>query len=344
MHDVILFYAKEPGQNKFITLTQEATESSKRRWKGKKQQASFWDDGSRRPTEELEVDSEGVPLNDVWSIPIIAPVAKERIGYPTQKPLALLERIIEATTRPGDVVLDPFCGCGTTVEAAQKLSRTWIGIDVTHYAVSLIEERLKRAKAAPGSYKVWGRPNCLADARELFARDPHQFEWWANWLLGVQSYQARPKGGDGGIDGKIFFANGPYGMGKIIISVKGGININPGMLRDLEGTVSAQNGQMGIFISLSEASDRMRSYATGLGFVQRSAHGRLPRMQLVTVANLLDGRMPILPPLPRVAPGARKVFRKKGDGQLEMMLEFGGERKKVQADADFVDPRFAEFG
>lgn len=344
MHDTILFYAKEPGENKFHTLFQEPTESSKKRWKGKKQQASFFDDGSRRPGQELEEDSDGVPLNDVWNIPIIAPVAKERIGYPTQKPLSLLEKIIEATTDRGDTVLDPFCGCGTTVEAAQKLGRKWIGIDVTHYAVSLIEERLKRAHAPPKSYEVFGRPNDLQGAKELAKRDRHQFQWWANWLLGAQSYKTQNRGADGGVDGKIFFANGPYGTGKIVISVKsGGVSVKD--VRELEGVLTDQSAHMGVFITLEPPTQPMTSFVAGVGHVPKSAHGRLPRLQIVTIEDLLAGRMPELPPLPRVAPGARKVFRRKNGEQLEMMLEFKGEgRQRVKADVDFIDPRFAEFG
>ncbi len=149
MHDVIFFYSKGSSrEQKFNLLYQEATESSKKRWKGHKQQASFFDDGSRKPTEELGQESDGVPLNDVWNIPIIAPVAKERIGYPTQKPLALLKRIISATTDKGDVVLDPFCGCGTSVEAAESLGRSWIGIDVTHYAITNIPIKQMTHQAA----------------------------------------------------------------------------------------------------------------------------------------------------------------------------------------------------
>lgn len=345
MHDSILFYAREPGENKFRVLYQEATESSKRRWKGKKQQATFWDDGSRRPGLELEEDSAGVPLNDVWNIPIIAPVAKERIGYPTQKPLSLLERIVEATTDPGDVVLDPFCGCGTTVEAAQKMGRSWLGIDVTHYAVSLIEERLARAKAPKGSYEVLGRPTDIRGAKDLARRDKHQFQWWANWLLGAQSYKTEKRGADGGVDGKFYYPNGPYGTGKIISSVKGGENVGVAQVRELDGVLRDQNAEMGVLITLHEPTQPMRAFAAGAGFVPKSAHGRLPRIQIVTVADLLAGHMPQMPPLPQVVPGARKISRRKGDGQLELMLTFeGGKRERVKTDVDFIDPRFADFG
>ena len=165
MHDVILFYTKgvEPGT--FNTLYQEASLSSQKRWKGKKQNVTFDVDGNRNPTEEID-DASSVPLNTVWPISIIAPSAAERLGYPTQKPVALLERILSASSNEGDVVLDPFCGCGTTVHAAQKLGRQWIGIDVTHLAISLIEKRLK--DAFPGiAMEVHGTPKDEAGARDL---------------------------------------------------------------------------------------------------------------------------------------------------------------------------------
>jgi site-specific DNA-methyltransferase (adenine-specific) len=142
MHDTILFYSKRDGDQTFHTLLEPPTESSMKRWKGKAQKVTFDETGKRNPTLEESEDSAGVAMNAVWSIPIIAPVAKERLGYPTQKPLALLERIINASSNEGDVVLDPFCGCGTAVDAAQKLGRRWIGIDVTHLSIGLIERRL----------------------------------------------------------------------------------------------------------------------------------------------------------------------------------------------------------
>lgn len=343
MHDILLFYSRDVSKNKFNVLFQEPTESSKKRWKGKKQQASFFDDGRRRPTEELEEESAGVPLNDVWNIPIIAPVAKERIGYPTQKPLALLERIISATTDEGDVVLDPFCGCGTSVEAAEMLGRSWIGIDVTHYAVSLIEARLKGHPHA--TYEVQGRPRDMKGARELASRSKHQFQWWACWLLGAQSYKTQKRGPDGGVDGKIFFANGPFGTGKIVISVKGGESVGVSMVRELEGVLADQNADMGILITLSEPTKPMSATAAGYGFVSKSAHGRLPRMQIVTIEDLLDGRLPKLPPIQKPSTGTRKIHRKTKKDQLEILLQLPGSKKPIAVhdDSDFVDPRLVDF-
>ena len=151
--------------------------------------------------------------------------AKEALGYPTQKPISLLERILNASSNENSVVLDPFCGCGTTIEAAQRLKRQWIGMDITHYAVTLIETRLKKLEHT-AIYEVDGRPKDYAGAVELARRDKYQFQWWAAWLLGAQTYQSK-KGGDRGIDGNIYFPNGPYGHGRIVISVKGGENLTP---------------------------------------------------------------------------------------------------------------------
>ena len=129
-------------------------------------------------------------IDDVWTdINSLNPVAREQLGYPTQKPLTLLERIIQQSSNEGMTVLDPFCGCGTTVEGAVRLRRQWIGIDVTHYAVTLIERRLKAAGVQHGTYEIVGRPTDLAWARDLARRDKHQFQWWAAWRLGARWYR-----------------------------------------------------------------------------------------------------------------------------------------------------------
>jgi len=291
----------------------------------------------RRAETPFDPESRMVTVGDVWTdIDRLNQTAKERLGYPTQKPVALLKRIIEASSTPDMVVLDPFCGCGTTVEAAEQLGRTWTGIDVTHYAITLIERRL--AKLSP-RYQVAGRPTDLAGARELFVRDPYQFQWWAAWRLGAQTYRETKRGADRGIDGNIFFANGPYGTGRIIISVKGGDHLAPAFVRELRGTIEREEASMGILITLAEPTKAMNAEAAAAGFVSKSAHGRLPRLQNATIADILEGRMPKLPPLPapqRIAPRMRPK-----DGQLELLLPFEGE-KMPDLGGDFVDPRFLE--
>lgn len=302
----------------------------------------YWPKGDGMPQYKRFRDQlRGPALGDVWDdLNRLNPVAGERLGYPTQKPVALLERIIAASSNSGDVVLDPFCGCGTTVEAAERQARQWIGIDVTHYAVTLIENRLKAHPAA--RYSVHGRPTDLSGAVELARRDKYQFQWWAAWLLGAQTYENK-KGADRGIDANIFFANGPYGYGRIIISVKGGDNVSPVMVRELSGVLQREDAEMGILITLAEPTKSMLADAAGAGFVGRSAHGRLPRVQVVTVGDLLAGRMPRLPPLPVPEHGSTARPRKRDKDQLELLLPFAGAGVATETGA-IVDPRFLKLG
>ena len=299
----------------------------------------YWT-SENRPRRKFRPDpNELDPISSCWTD--IAPInsqAQERLGYPTQKPLALLERIIAASSKEGDLVLDPFCGCGTTVEAAQALNREWIGADITHYAVTLIERRLRKAHEN-ADYKVFGRPTDLAGARDLASRDKYQFQWWAAWLLGAQTYESK-KGADRGIDANIFYANGPYGHGRIIISVKGGENLSPVMVRELNGVIQREDAEMGVLITLAEPTRAMIADAAGAGFVQKSAHGRLPRIQIVTVGDLLDGRCPKLPPLPVVEDGPRQRPRKRDRDQLELMLPFSGASGLRTEEGGMIDPRF----
>ena len=236
----------------------------------------------------------GVPVGDDWGdISPINSQAQERLGYPTQKPLPLLKRLIEASSNPGDVVLDPFCGCGTTVEAADALGRRWIGIDITHHAIDVIEGRLKAANPA-ASYRVTGRPLDLESAERLAARDPYEFQWWANWMIGVQNYRERKKGADKGIDGIIYFHNPPHGVGQTIVSVKAGKHVDPSMIDALAGTVKREDAQFGVFVCLTKPTDGMRQRAAGQGIqhVGREAFGKI---QIITAAELLAGGQPRLP-------------------------------------------------
>lgn len=220
----------------------------------------------------------------------IAPVnsqAQERIGYPTQKPLALLERIIAASSNPGDVVLDPFCGCGTAIHAAQRLERAWIGIDVTHLAIEVIEERL--AKHLPAAeYIVRGRPVDFESAVALAHRDKHQFQLWAIWLVKGKAYQDGKKGKDRGIDGQKLFTTGDGNTHRAIISVKGGENLGPGMVRDLRGTVEREAAACGLLILLRPPTREMMREAAAAGMTD-TAGRPVPRLQIRTIADLLMG-------------------------------------------------------
>lgn len=282
----------------------------------------------------------GVPICDVWTdVKRIANTSGERLGYPTQKPIGLLERILKTSTDEGSVVLDPFCGCGTTVEAAERMKREWIGIDVTHYAVTLIEKRLKALPNA--KFQVVGRPTDLAGAQDLARRDKYQFQWWASWLLGAQTYDAK-KGADRGIDGNVYFLNGPYGHGRIIVSVKGGDQLSPVMVRELAGTVDREKAEMGVLIILGEPTKAMSTEAAGHGFVPKSAHGRLPRIKILTVQDLLDGRTSGLPPIPRLNQHQPRRKSAKDRDQLELLFPFEGDGLKTGA-GTFIDPGWLSF-
>lgn len=249
----------------------------------------------RRDEKPFDPNNRMVTVADVWTdIDRLNQTAKERLGYPTQKPLALLDRIIGASSNEGDLVLDPFCGCGTTVHAAEALGRRWIGIDITHYAITLIERRLQEHFAGIDIDMV-GRPRDLAGARDLAARDKYQFQWWATWLLEPHAYREERKGGDRGIDGLYFFRNGPMGTGLVIVSVKGGENVTPAMIRDLRGTIEREDAEMGVLVTLTPPTRGMIGEAAGSGYVN-TAHGRKPRVQIATVEDLLVGRKPDLPP------------------------------------------------
>lgn len=239
----------------------------------------------------------GKPLGDVWTD--IAPInsqAKERLGYPTQKPVALLERIIATSTKPGDVVLDPFCGCGTAIDAAQRLGRSWIGIDITFLAVDLIRHRVENTFGAKvlADTEVIGIPKDLEGAQQLFASSHFEFERWAVSLVSGTP-KDRP-GGDGGVDGIIRFALNPNEVGRCIISVKGGKSLNPGFVRDLDGTVRKEGAEMGLLVVLSEPTQGMRDTAGQGGIFELPFNGqKFPRLQIATIGELLDGRLPALP-------------------------------------------------
>ena len=242
----------------------------------------------------------GVSIQNLWDdIPVINNRSKEVLGYPTQKPLALLERIIVSSSNGGDTVLDPFCGCGTSIIAAQKLNRRWIGIDVTHLAISLIEKRLD--DAFPGiQYEVHGTPKDLAGARDLAMRDKYQFQWWAVSLVNAVPFGGKKRGADSGIDGIIYFKNFKDGKPvteKIIVSVKGGENVNVAMVRDLVGVVEREQAKMALFITLAPPTDPMTKEAVTAGFYEApNGKDQYRKIQIVTIENLLEGKKPDLPP------------------------------------------------
>jgi site-specific DNA-methyltransferase (adenine-specific) len=237
-------------------------------------------------------EQEGTPVDDVW-IDIAQAPAQERLGYPTQKPLTLLERVVSVSSNQGDVVLDPFCGCGTAVHAAQKLGRQWIGIDITHLAISLIERRLK--DAFPGiAFEVHGTPKDLDGARDLASRDKYQFQWWALSLVEAQPFAGKKKGADGGIDGLIYFKADAKTTERVIVSVKGGEHVSVPMIRDLKGVLDREKAPIGIFLTLNRPTKPMEAEAAAAGFYEND-FGRYSRLQIITVEDALRGARPRIP-------------------------------------------------
>jgi len=238
--------------------------------------------------------SAGVSVQDmVLDIPPINSQAAERLGYPTQKPGALLERIINASSNEGDIVLDPFCGCGTTIHAAQKLQRQWVGIDITHLAISLIEKRLN--DAFPGiTYEVHGTPKDLDGAKALADADKYQFQWWAVSLVNAAPYGGKKKGADSGIDGHIYFKPDGKTTEKAIVSVKGGENVSVHMIRDLGHVVEREKAKIGLFITLAEPTKPMQTEAIKAGYYE-TPYGKYPKLQILTIDELFQDKKPQLP-------------------------------------------------
>jgi len=239
-------------------------------------------------------EQKGKPIGDVWcDISPINSQAQERLGYPTQKPQALLERIIAASSVEGGTVLDPFCGCGTAIHAAQKLKREWIGIDITHLAISLIEKRLK--DAFPGiKYEVHGTPKDLDGARALANQDKYQFQWWAVHLVNAVPFAGKKKGSDTGIDGLIYFKPEGKTTEKAIVSVKGGENVGVAMIRDLAHVVEREKARIGVLITLAEPTGPMKTEAVKTGFYQ-TLYGKYPKIQIFTIRELFEGKQPNIP-------------------------------------------------
>jgi hypothetical protein len=237
----------------------------------------------------------GVPLQNLWAdLTVLNNRSKETLGYPTQKPEALLERIINASSNEGDTILDPFCGCGTTIAAAEKLKRRWIGIDITNLAITLIRSRLTDTFAGAAKYEVIGEPVSLPDATKLAHDDPYQFQWWSLGLVGARPVEEK-KGADKGIDGRIYFHAGDTKTHQIILSVKAG-HVNVAHVRDLRGVLDREKAEIGVLISLEEPTGPMKKEAASAGFYT-SPWGKHARLQLVTVEELLTGANIDRPPI-----------------------------------------------
>ena len=275
----------------------------------------FPEDKTQRIQRKRYLDElPGETVDSIWDdISAINSQAAERLGYPTQKPLALLERIIAASSNEGDVVLDPFCGCGTAVHAAQKLKRHWIGIDITHLAIGLIERRLKDAFAGI-AFDVIGTPRDISAARELAERDKHQFQLWSCGLVNAQPYQGGRKGADRGIDGLLYIEVGKS-TEKVIVQVKGGAHVSRANIATLKGDVDREKAVIGLFITLTEPTKEMQKEAVAAGHYESPYHGTVPKIQILTVEALLNGVKPQLPDLSRGEQTFKKAKREDKDGK-----------------------------
>jgi DNA modification methylase len=238
-------------------------------------------------------EKRGKPVSDIWSeIERIGNTSRERLPYPTQKPVALLERILNASSNPGDLVLDPFCGCGTTIDAAEKLGRKWIGIDITQLATSLIKNRLRDTYGDQIEIITVGEPVTPNEAYILAEQDKFQFQWWALGLVGARPVEQK-KGADHGIDGKILFRDDPREARpeQIIIQVKGG-KTGVKDVRDLRGVLDREKAAMGVLISLQAPTRDMIAEAVSTGFYEHKANKQqYPRLQLRTVKELMEGKL-----------------------------------------------------
>lgn len=257
---------------------------------------------------------------DWWHIPMIQGNARERLGYPTQKPEVLLERIIKASSNEGDIVLDPFCGCGTTITVAEKLKRKWIGIDITHLAISLMRHRINDTFGDNVKYEVIGEPVDLKGSEELAKQDPYQFEWWALGLVGARPAESeKKKGKDRGIDGYIYFHDEPQKTKKIVIQVKSG-HVNPGQIRDLRGVIEREDAQIGVFITLNKPTKGMIKEAVSAGYYKSPGWGKdYLRLQILTVEELLEGKAIEYPPKTSIT--FKKAERVKVDDHVQFTIE-----------------------
>lgn len=326
-HDIILFYTKNDKKSFFNVLLQERAASTLKRFGSKKIVSQHDKSGKRVPSQTTDEDSKGVKMSDVWEIPIIAPSAKERLGYPTQKPEALLERIIQASSNENDIVLDAYCGCGTTVAVSQKLNRQWIGIDITYQSISLILKRLEDSfgKEVLEQIKLNGIPkdieSAIALANKADDRTRKEFEKWA--ILTYTNNRGvinNKKGSDQGIDGVVYF-QGDKLQEKIIFQVKSG-KVKSGDIRDLIGTMTLESASIAIFITLENPTKDMLKTAKSAGFYRSQYMTQsCDKIQIVTVKDIIENQARLNMRLSyEVVKSAEKQQQVKGN-QIELGID-----------------------
>jgi len=279
---------------------------------------------------------QGQLVQNLWTDIRMTKSGSERLGYPTQKPEALLERIIQASSNEGDTVLDPFCGCGTAVVVAERLRRKWIGIDITHLAIGLIKSRLQDAFGREVEFATIGEPTTISGARALAAEDPYQFQWWALGLVRARPIEQK-KGADKGIDGRLYFHDeGPKGKTKqVIFSVKAG-KLHAHYVRDLRGVVEREGAQIGVLLTLDEPTKAMRAEAASAGFYE-SPWGKHPRLQIITVGELLEGKKIDMPPVRHTNVTFKRAPRAKGKRGEQLGLMLGTDSKAKQDQDEYSD-------
>lgn len=306
-HDILLYYAKNAPQCLFNTPREASrtgyplTDNDGRRYSRKV------DTKSGKEYRYYE-DEGGRIMHDVWDLNSLQSHAQERLGYPTQKPESLLDRIIKASSNEGDMVLDPFCGCGTAVAVAQKLGRKWIGIDITTLATSLIENRLHDMYNDTVTYETIGLPADERGAYALAQYDRYQFEWWALRFAGARPDRGKKKGTDRGIDGIAFFTDEPKKKPKeIMVQVKSG-KVHSNCIRDLRAVVEREKAAMGYLITLEPPTKPMLVEAASAGLYHSPGWNKgYQKIQILTIGQLFGGHTFNSPPTIDSLPHAKRV-------------------------------------
>jgi len=320
-HDTILAYAKYYGQHtynklylpysdKYISERFTYVDGAGRTYRTRRREGIM--------TRQYLDESKGMPLSDTWTdikqlyAYHLVKRRQEELGFETQKPLALLERVIKANSNEGDIVLDPFCGCGTAVVAVQKLKRRWIGIDITHLAIALMRNRLKDSFNIEA--EVIGEPVDLASAKALAHEDRYQFQWWALSLIKARPLGEKKKGADQGIDGVIHFIDEASGKPRrVVVQVKSG-HVGVNAVRELKAVVA--NDAIGVFITLEPPTEPMKVEAIDAGYYHSPIYDKdYPKIQILTIEELLHGKTVNMPPQTQTSvtfAKAQKITQKEG--------------------------------
>ncbi len=311
MHDVLLFYTARSGnEHAFHPLYgyEKLADSTLKTFGTRRQRADFAS-GHRKPGVEAgesagpplsdfweveEVEVNGLPLSDAWEVGVIAPIGKERTGFPTQKPEKLLERVVRASSRENDVVLDPFCGCGTTLVVAEKQKRRWIGMDVAIRAIDMAKGRLDKAFPDRRVWTEHGLPHGVESAARLAERNAYDFQWWAVRMLGgCPPTRETKKDVRGRMDGEVMLSEvNSEARRRVILSVAGGKTLTSDMVEGLKDTVEREKADYGVLVSMHEPPAGLQSAARDCGRVPWASHrdGKLgQRIRIVTVREILAG-------------------------------------------------------